>query len=88
MRDRQREALGKARDVQARESHNRETRSSRSHFPVPSSPSLQVFFKPWLGVQIHATCPLYLVRDTRKGEKPQDLQRRLKRFREQRPGGL
>ena len=38
------------------------------------------------GVQIHATCPLYLVRDTRKGEKPQDLQRRLKRFREQRPG--
>lgn len=40
------------------------------------------------GVQIHATCPLYLVRDTRRGEKPQDLQRRLRRFREQRPGGL
>ena len=41
-----------------------------------------------LGVQIHATCPLYLVRDTRKGETPHDLQRRLKRLREQRPGGL
>ncbi|HRH97401.1 MAG TPA: hypothetical protein PLB55_15785, partial [Prosthecobacter sp.] len=31
---------------------------------------------------------LWLVRDTRHGEKPKDLQRRLKRFRQQRPGGL
>ncbi|MFN0077502.1 MAG: hypothetical protein ACKVY0_13615 [Prosthecobacter sp.] len=32
--------------------------------------------------------PLDLVRDTRRGEKAHDQQRRLKRFREQRPGGL
>ncbi len=41
-----------------------------------------------LGIQIHTTCRLWLVRDTRHGEKPKDLQRRLQRFREQRPGGL
>jgi hypothetical protein len=33
-------------------------------------------------------CHLWLVRDTRRGEKAHDQQRRLKRFREQRPGGL
>jgi hypothetical protein len=41
-----------------------------------------------LGVQIHTTCRLWLVRDTRRGEKAHDQQRRLERFREQRPGGL
>jgi hypothetical protein len=28
------------------------------------------------GLQVHATCTLWLVRDTRHGEKPQDAQRR------------
>jgi hypothetical protein len=40
------------------------------------------------GLQIFAPCRLWLVRDTRHGEKPKDIQRRLQRFREQRPGGL
>jgi hypothetical protein len=35
-----------------------------------------------------ATCRLWLVRDTRRGEKAHDQQRRLERFRQQRPGGL
>ncbi len=40
------------------------------------------------GLQIHGTCRLWLVRDTRRGEKAHDQQRCLERFREQRPGGL
>ena len=40
-----------------------------------------------LGVQIHATCRLWLVHDTRRGEKLHDQQRRLERFHQQRPGG-
>jgi hypothetical protein len=40
-----------------------------------------------LGVQIHCTCRLWLVRDTRRGEKAHEQQRRLKRFREQQLGG-
>jgi hypothetical protein len=55
---------------------------------VSLSPLLQVFFgslRP--GLQIHTTCRLWLVRDTRRGDKSHDEQRRLERFREQRPGG-
>jgi hypothetical protein len=40
------------------------------------------------GLQIFAACRLWLVRDTRRGDKAHDEQRRLERFREQRPGGL
>jgi len=40
------------------------------------------------GVQIHATCHLWLVRDTRRGDKANDHQRRLESYRHQRPGGL
>ncbi len=40
-----------------------------------------------LVIQIHCTCRLWLVRDTRRGEKTHDQQRRFERFREQRPGG-
>ena len=53
---------------------------------VSSTPSLPVF-KPWPGLQIHATCRLWLVRDTRRGEKAHDQQRRLERYHQQRPGG-
>ncbi|MDP1592486.1 MAG: hypothetical protein Q8M07_32285 [Prosthecobacter sp.] len=55
---------------------------------VSSSPSLPVSFKPWPGLQIHTTCRLWLVRDTRRGEKAHDQQRRLERYHQQRPGGL
>jgi hypothetical protein len=40
------------------------------------------------GLQIHGTCRLWLVRDTRRGEKAHEQQSRLERFREQRPCGL
>ena len=55
--------------------------------PSPPSP-LQVFFKPWPGLQIHATCRLWLVRGTRRGVKAHEQQSRLERYHKQRPGGL
>ncbi len=51
-----------------------------------SGPSAWGFGSLRIGVQIHATCRLRLVRDTRRGEKSQDAQRRLSRFHRQRPG--
>lgn len=38
------------------------------------------------GLQIHSTCRLWLVRDTRHGDKAHDQLRRRERFRQQRPG--
>ena len=68
------------------------TRSERT-LTLPASElrvgSGQTFFGSiQLGVQIHATCPLYLVRDTRRGEKPLERQRGLERYRNRRPGGI
>jgi hypothetical protein len=40
------------------------------------------------GLQIYCTCRLWLVRDTRRGEKAHEQQSRLERYREQEPGGL
>jgi hypothetical protein len=51
-----------------------------------SKPSAFGFGSIQTGLQIHSTCRLWLVRDTRRGEKSHDAQRRLERFREQRPG--
>ena len=59
---------------------DRETWSSRQHLPVS--------FKPWPGLQIYCTCRLWLVRDTRRGEKAHDQQRRRERYHQQRPGDL
>ncbi len=53
-----------------------------------SEPSAFGFGSLQPGLQIHTTCRLWLVRDTRRGEKAHDQQRRLERFREQQPGGL
>ena len=39
-------------------------------------------------LQIHATCRLWLVRDTRRSEKLHEQQSRLERFCEQQPGGV
>jgi hypothetical protein len=46
-----------------------------------SKPSALGFGNLQPGLQIFATCRLWLVRDTRRGEKAHDQQRRLERFR-------
>lgn len=90
-----RDALRRVRQNGTRRSVSLDREEGRAWLS-PSLPVSQSFFgslRP--GLQIYGTrphgyakrcwraCHLWLVRDTRHGEKPRDLQRRLQRFREQ-----
>jgi hypothetical protein len=55
-----------------------------SELKASSSQSFFGSLRP--GLQIHATCRLWLVRDTRRGEKIHQQQSRLERYHQQRPG--